>query len=185
MAIDADEVKIPSSMTEDSGQQGLRTAAGDLERTYLSGDDPAWADSAFDWIRKLPPARRGRAGLDLVDTWAQTHGIPIDAGASRGWDRRLAGMRAEVKMSTQWATGEFVFQQIEDGPYDVLVLLGLSPERAFLWIVPRATALAYVSADTKVSWISFHPSAPPAWLTTHGGDLLTAARVVEAMVAPT
>ena len=92
---------------------------------------------------------------------------------------RVEERNVEVKFSTLWETGVYKFQQIRDQNYDILLCLGISPDTAHAWVVPKAnigwTDLSNQhggSRGTDTWWISFTPPACPyRWMRPHDGDL--------------
>ena len=45
-------------------------------------------------------------------------------------DRIIAGARAEIKTSTLWKNGVYMFQQLRDQNYAFVICLGISPLNA-------------------------------------------------------
>ncbi len=133
-------------------------------------------DATIEAGREDRRATRGRLvrakGLGVVPT-----------GDSQA-DRVINGKRTEIKFSTLWTGGDYVFQQIRDQNYDQLVLLGLSPFTVKCWVVPKAIVMGTVrdglrgqhggGAATETAWLRFRAAAPPAWLSAYGGTLVQA-----------
>ena len=92
----------------------------------------------------------------------------------------------KTKISLMWDAGTFAFEQIEDGGYDFLAMLGLRPHDAFLWVCTKGTALANaVDQHGRPSkWVVFPTLAPPSWLTGHGGSIVTAASTLSNALGP-
>lgn len=159
------------------------------DRLGLARTDDPWAGSPFEWIRKIiAPRTRGKAGELLAEAWLLRLGLPVAPPSNTGHDRLVAQRRVEIKFSTPWRRSPrqpeyFKFQQIRDQDYEVALLLGLTPIRAQIWLVPkgelyhRATG-QHGGAQSVVRWLSFPPESPPDWLQPFGGELEKAEAVV-------
>lgn len=96
--------------------------------------------------------------------------------------------RVEIKFSTLWEQGNYVFQQLRDQDYELVILLGLSPTAAHVWITPKAEAMAHSlpqhggAAGTDTRWISFRAANPPPWLEPYGGEIASAVEVLGQLV---
>lgn len=139
-------------------------------------EDP-WAGSPFEWLMRLPSRRRGKAGELLAEAWLRRLGYRVDRRLSGEHDRLVNGKKVEIKFSTLWESGDYVFQQLRDQDYELVVLLGVSPALADGWVVPKSTAFEAAipqhggarGADTR--WIRFRAHSPPEWLAGYGGGL--------------
>ena len=128
-----------------------------------------WASSEFVWLRNLPSARRGKAGVALVEVLLRGVGFDVDERQGTGHDRVVSGVKLKVKFSTLWAAGVYNFQQIKDEDYDYLLLLGVSPTRAHAWLVGKQVALENAQPNgTQGSWLTIEPGSQPQFLTTDG-----------------
>ncbi|MCA1836396.1 MAG: hypothetical protein LC721_08750 [Actinobacteria bacterium] len=164
-------------MTDESFEAFL-LANRDAQKAMGTADreDP-WAGSPFDWLMRLPSRSRGKAGELLAEAWLRRLGLRVDRPVSGDHDRVVAGKKVEIKFSTLWAGGEYVFQQLRDQDYELVLLLGVSPTMAHGWVVPKWEAFERAvpqhggarGSDTR--WLRFSASAPPAWLSAFGGDL--------------
>lgn len=138
--------------------------------------DP-WAGSPFEWLLRLPSRRRGKAGEVLAEAWLRRLGYKVERPLDSSHDRIVEGRKVEIKFSTLWESGDYVFQQLRDQEYELALLLGVSPAVAHGWIVTKSQALEHSvsqhggarGSDTK--WIRFRANAVPAWLDEHGGHL--------------
>jgi len=159
--------------------------SAEVQASYAITGTDVWEASPFAWIKKEPSRRVGAIGEALVKAWAHHEGIRVSAASDSGHDCVLDGARIEVKFSTLWAGGDFVFQQIRDQSYEIAALLGIKPQSVQLWFVPKAilwnnAAGQHTGAealDTK--WLRFKANNPPAWLAHHGGRLSTAKAALE------
>ena len=120
-----------------------------------------------------------------MKAWASREGLPVGPPRDSGHDCVIAGVRVEVKFSTLWGNGGFVFQQIRDQSYEVAALLGIEPQSVRLWVVPKdvlwaeATGQHTGAAATDTKWLRFPASRPPAWLRPYGGTLPEARAALE------
>jgi hypothetical protein len=120
-----------------------------------------------------------------VKAWAEHEGIAVTPATDAGHDCRLNDVPVEVKFSTLWAGGDFVFQQIRDQSYEVVALLGIEPQAVRLWMVPKRELWARApgqhtganALDTR--WLRFEAADPPQWLEPFGGTLERARRSLE------
>jgi len=136
-----------------------------------------WKGSPFEWMMRLASRRRGKAGELLAAAWMRTLGYRVEPPLSGDHDRLVNGRKVEIKMSTLWEGGTYVFQQLRDQDYECAFLLGISPTIAHAWLLPKSVAFARSvpqhggarGSDTR--WLSFAASAPPDWLDEYGGSL--------------
>lgn len=147
-----------------------------------------WAGSPFEWMMRLPSRRRGKAGELVAAAWMRLLGYNVAPPKSGDHDRLVEGRKVEIKMSTLWEGGTYVFQQFRDQDYEYAFLLGISPTIAHAWFMAKEIALARSvpqhggSRGSDTRWLSFPASAPPAWLRDHGGPLSNCASVLAAML---
>lgn len=136
-----------------------------------------WAGSSFEWLLRLPSRRRGKAGEVLAEAWLRRLGYKVERPVDGSHDPIVEGRKVEIKFSTLWESGDYVFQQLRDQDYELALLLGVSPAMGHGWIVTKSQALEHSlsqhggarGSDTK--WIRFRANAAPAWLGEHGGHL--------------
>jgi hypothetical protein len=105
-------------------------------------------------------------------------------------DRLVNGRRAEIKFSTLWKSGVYKFQQLRDQNYEFVICLGVSPNDAHCWVIPKAEIMRRWGArdgvvpqhggsgGTDTAWLSFDVASVPPWLAAYGGTLAQAARVL-------
>lgn len=161
---------------DDPHAQDAFAALAERVRPHFAPADDPWADSPYAWVKRLPSVSRGRAGTAIVEQWARSQGHDVVRARGHDHDLNIGSERVKVKMSTLWDTGEYTFQGVRDGAYDSLTLLGVSPQIAHLWIVPRHTALENTA---RAGWITVTPTRIPAWLAGLGGEPARAARVAD------
>lgn len=168
----------------------LASLAGALQSDYIGEKEVAmWRGSPFYWIKGRPSRQIGTIGEALVAGWAAAKGFDVIRPASADHDRRIAGLKVEIKFSTLWTDNEiFKFQQLRDQDYEYAFLLGVSPFDAQAWFVPKAELSVNrppelvpqhggaAGKDTK--WLSFKAVSPPAWLSPFGGRLSTVSGLI-------
>lgn len=170
----------------------LERASARLEEEYSAQEDPAWETSPFGWIKTQPSRRVGTIGERLVDEWLTERGFTVRRSPDSDADRVVNGKRVEIKFSTRWATGGYVFQQIRDQRYEIAVFLGLSPTEAHCWVVSKADLMARWGtpelphqhggqAGTDTVWLSIDPASPPTWIQDCDGSLEAALRRMGAL----
>ena len=156
----------------------------DLSATYAERLEP-WAASPFAWILTLPSRTRGAVGEKIVTQWLTANGCTVKAPPHSGCDRVVNGINMEIKFSTRWEHGGYVFQQLRDQDYASVFCLGVSPNDVHAWLIPKAVAWEHavpqhggkIGTDTK--WLSFPADNPPQWIAPYGGSLADVLRVVK------
>lgn len=137
------------------------------------------------WVRREPPRRKGAIGELLVKAWARHEGVQVAPPSDPGHDLTLNEIRAEVKFSLLWESGDYVFQQLREQSYEVVCLLGLEPQSVAFWIAPKEIVWEHATGqhtgaeaqDTK--WLRFRAARPPHWLRPYGGTLADALSALE------
>ncbi len=174
--------------------QRLAAIASILSDDYKSDTDP-WAGSPFAWIRNVPSSRtKGKIFEELVERMSAKQGLAVTKSPDSNADRRIAGLRAEIKGSTLWKGGTYRFQQIRDQNYRILVCLGISPFDAHLWVVPKDAVMRLWqegkiisqhggAAGNDTAWIKVDPASPPDWIHPYGGTLSTGFASLEALTS--
>lgn len=154
------------------------------ERMGLVGGENRWAGSAFEWLMSLPSRRRGKAGEEIAAAWLDLQGLEVRPPLNSGHDRLVEGRRVEIKFSTLWEQGDYVFQQLRNQDYEFVLMIGVSPTTAHAWLIPKSTAFERAApqhggaAGTDTRWLRFAASAPPSWMGDFGGELSEAEEVV-------
>lgn len=184
------------SAAEDPRFAELATLGNALSQSYQNADDP-WADSPFFWLRQRSSRQIGAIGEKLIEDWLISNGIPVTRPPDSDADRIIAGHRAEIKLSTLWASGRYKFQQLRDQNYEFAVLMGISPHDAHCWVIPKKDLLRLwktervISAQhnsghggTDTAWMDVDPANPPEWLAPFGGTLDEALALIRAHVMP-
>lgn len=157
------------ALLEANGDAQVRMGRADAE-------DP-WAGSPFEWLMRLPSRSRGRAGELIAESWLEGLGFNVRAPSNTGHDRIVSNRKVEIKFSTLWAGGEYVFQQLRDQDYELAFMLGVSPSVAGCWLVPKAEVFERAvpqhggAAGRDTRWLRLMASSPPAWMSSYGGEL--------------
>lgn len=150
-----------------------------------------WLDSPFQWLMMLPSRSRGKAGEVLVSAWLRGLSYKVERSLGTQYDRLLEGHSIEIKFSTLWKSGEYVFQQIRPAQdYEQVFALGVSPSTAAAWLIPKDVAVAHASpqhggsAGRDTLWLRIKAAAPPAWMNDYGGTLEGAEAVIRRLRHP-
>jgi len=150
-----------------------------------------WLDSPFQWLMMLPSRSRGKAGEVLVSAWLRRLSYKVERSQGTQYDRLLEGHSIEIKFSTLWKSGEYVFQQIRPAQeYEQVFALGVSPNSASAWLIPKTVAVAHASpqhggaAGADTLWLRIRAATPPAWMRDYGGTLESAEAVIHRLCRP-
>lgn len=166
----------------------LAEIARESVRHYAPGATNPWEGSPFHWIPPLPPATKGRLAEDLVTRWCEQNGFQVSRAGNRQADRIIEGHRIEIKLSTQWASGIYKFQQIRSQDYDYCLCLGISPFDVYAWLLPKSVLTERVighmgqhggKAARDTDWIQFRVGSPFDWMTPYGERLSDVARLLK------
>lgn len=147
-----------------------------------------WAGSPFEWVMSLASRSRGKAGEKLAEAWLRRLGLSVSPPRSSEHDRIVNGVPIEIKFSTLWRSGQYVFQQLRDQDYLHVLLLGLSPHEVSIWMPPKMDAFENAipqhggKSGTDTRWLRFDASAPPAWLEPFGGSLADGAVYIKGVL---
>jgi hypothetical protein len=171
-------------LTEEDAQAALAFSSSRLSADLVDAEAALWDDSPYAWVRLLPTARKSKAAERLVAAALSTQGLTPSRPSSAKYDFSFRGERYKVRMSMRWASGDYTFQNVSSGPgdYDVLLLLGVSPQQVHLWVLEPRTAAQHVSE--KTGWLSFPSDHVPEWLGGHGGSLVDAAELIDGRQRP-
>lgn len=159
------------------------------EFSATAGDDP-WVDSPYKWLRELQSRTRGKAGEQIIASWLTTEGLTVARASSSNSDRCIELNEVEIKLSTQWESGEFRFQQIRNQNYRYVILLGVMPQELRVWILPKKVALKYSTPQhtgkegAETRWLSFPADKPPKWLARYGGQVTNGLAAVKRYLLP-
>ncbi|MXW70239.1 MAG: hypothetical protein F4Z74_02155 [Acidobacteria bacterium] len=156
-----------------------------------------WGGSPFAWLAPWPPAKtKGEIFESVVHRWCEEMGLTVARTGDSEADRVIGGRRFEIKGSTLWKNGKYVFQQIRKQNYDALVCLGISPFDAHCWIIPKGVVLEQWGAGgirpqhggrrgQDTAWLKIRPSRPDKWLRDCGGSLSEAKQCLRSFLSAT
>lgn len=108
-----------------------------LQQEYMD-ENKIWEGSPFEWIKYRPSRSIGAIGEKIVASWLAMHDFNISRSPDSEADRLVEGKRVEIKFSTQWRNGTYLFEQIRDQNYEIAIFLGASPNDAHCWVVPKS-----------------------------------------------
>lgn len=175
--------------------QTLADIAKRLHEEFVPQKVSLWKDSPFAWMVTLPSSVKGRLGKQLVMEWCRAHGFAVEDSPDSEADIVVNGQRVEVKFSTLWGSGEYVFQQIRDYNYDFLLCLGVSPSDAALWFIPKDVVFGPVEREglapqhtgrrgRETKWLRVRAQEPFPWMEPYGGKLDVALQVLRKFAPP-
>lgn len=172
----------------------LITVSDQLKPDYL-GEDLAWEGSPFAWIKARPSRQKGAIAERLLEGWLRLNGLDVKPAGDSEADRIVAGHRVEIKSSTLWAGGSYRFQQFRDQECEIALCLGLSPNDANFWAIPKKTIIAGWgrqeglvsqhggSEGRDTAWLAVDPSNPHKWLKPFGGSLNEGLQALKSLLA--
>jgi hypothetical protein len=172
----------------------LLARVSDELRTEYADDTSEWKGSPFEWIMGRPSRQVGKIGEQLVSRWCRANGLRVGRSPDQEADRIIEGLRVEIKYSRRWQNGGYVFQQLRDQNYDLVICLGLSPFDAHCWVLTKEIVMEQWRAGnglqtqhggrrgSDTAWLAVDPMNPPAWLAPLGGSLAAALDVLEGLL---
>jgi site-specific DNA-methyltransferase (adenine-specific) len=155
----------------------------DLDK-ILEDDIDLWKNSPFEWTLKLPPARKGKLGSDLITSWLASKGISIEKTKDATKTIVINKHKVSLNFSTLGTNKIYKFQQIRSTGYDYVICFGISPFAAHCWVFEKNYALANATKQHKGGakseyWITINPSQPQEWTKGFGGTLDDAYQVLK------
>lgn len=153
-------------------------------RVEYDEDSTQWEESPFDWMVELSPPRKGALGKRILTTWCTIKGLSVISSNENGVDAIINGHPCAIKFSFLWSEGFYKFQQIRDQDYEYVICLGLSPNSAHCWVIPKDQAIAHSTSQhggshgSDTNWFSVDPNNPDQWLTVFGGTLESAYKII-------
>lgn len=156
--------------------QLLASISLELSGEYEKPSMARWEGSPFEWILHRSSRQKGKIGEQLVAEWCTARGLDVARSPDSDADRVINGARVEIKLSTEWENGQYVFQQVRDQNYQFLVCIGISPFDAQVWIfekrmIPFGELKHQHGGDRgrDTWWIEVKdPTNPPAWMGGRG-----------------
>ncbi len=155
----------------------------DLDKK-LEDDIDLWKNSPFEWTLKLPPARKGKLGSDLITSWLASKGTHIETTKDAAKTIVINDQKVSLKFSTLWTNGIYKFQQIRSTGYDFVICFGVSPFAAHCWVFEKSYAIKNATKQHKGGakseyWISINPNQPQEWIKGFGGTLDEAYQLIK------
>ncbi|MBO7684721.1 MAG: hypothetical protein J6T51_08365 [Kiritimatiellae bacterium] len=86
-----------------------------------------------------------------MSAWLALHDFSVNRSPDTEADRIVEGKRLEIKFSTLWKNGTYLFEQIRDQNYDIALFLGISPNDAHCWVVPKADLMRLWKVERRIS----------------------------------
>lgn len=149
-----------------------------LAASYVGNGADPWEGSPFAWILSRTSRQKGKIGEELVAAWLTEAGFSVERSPDSEADRIVNGKRVEIKLSTLWGNGSYVFQQLRNQNYDAIICIGLSPDAAHAWVMRKSEipfdTLRHQHAGASGSdtwWLPVKPDFVPEWLAPYGGTL--------------
>ena len=143
-----------------------------------------WKNSPFEWISQLPARTKGKVARELLTKWFEDKNLVVNKIKDSSETIEINNKEYAIKFSTLWSSGIYKFQQIKnDGPNNV-ICFGLSPFKAHCWVVNRDLAIdngkqQHRGTGNSEYWISVNPLDIPDWISTFGGSLEQATKVIK------
>ena len=143
-------------------------------------DIDRWAGSPFFSLLGLPIRTKGAYYERIVSDWCTAKGLTVETAQGTDADRVIGGKRTEIKVAMLSKTGTYVFNQIRDQNYEILLCMGLSPHNAYLWVIPKHKAMLFWerghiknqhAGGTDTGMLTVGPNDVPIWLQRYGGTL--------------
>jgi site-specific DNA-methyltransferase (adenine-specific) len=150
----------------------------------LEDDIDLWKNSPFEWTLKLPPARKGKLGADLITSWLASKGMDIERTKDATKTIIINGHKVSVKFSTLWKNGIYKFQQIRSTGYEFVICFGISPFAAHCWVFEKSYAIKNATKQHKGGakseyWITINPNHLEEWARGFGGTLDEAYQIIK------
>jgi hypothetical protein len=130
-----------------------------------------WSRSPLAWMRHHGPRTKSKLGRDIVREWLRAR--PAVAWAEPDEDELahfVIGERAVVvHLAVLGKDGHFEFSQLREPGMgvDLMLLVGVEPERARIWAVRPDSVVdfpGYGIQKRGYHCASFDPEEPPDWL---------------------
>lgn len=104
-------------------------------------DNPKWAGSPFENIRRVPNTKVGDVGQDFVERLCKQIGFSVDFPKNEEgkrkrqspWDMRIEGKTFEVKTASEDKDGAFQFNHLRyHRSYDAALCIGIGPDSIYI-----------------------------------------------------
>ena len=162
---------------------------GKLQKDYRD-KDKKWRGSPFAWVRACASSQKGKIGEKVISAYLKDRNFNVEPSPDREADRLINGQRVEIKTSLLWIKGLYKFQQMRPTQnYDFIICLGISPFDVHCWVISKQTLIERIESGdikyqhsgkkgTDTAWLSVKPAEPQEWLSSYGGDLKSAVKII-------
>ena len=144
-----------------------------------------WKKSELTWLAFSASATKHAVGRELAVHLCNSSGFDATIAKNLRQDDVsffIGKHRTCLKFATLGEEGSYIFEQIRDRNYQILFLLGLSPQNAHIWIFLKDKFLPHLTIQHrggKEKWIHIRPhnsewissSRPPKWMQKQSGKL--------------
>ena len=144
-----------------------------------------WEKSEFSWLAFSASGTKHVVGKELAVHLCNSNGFDATIAKNLQQDNvsfLIEKRRACLKFAMLGEDGLYIFEQIRDRDYQILFLLGLSPQDAHIWIFHKDKCLPYLTIqhqEGKEKWMHIrpqnsewiNPSSPPEWMRKQSGKL--------------
>ena len=164
----------------------LATSASYIQKELEEQSD-LWKDSPFEWVVQLPAAKKSKLARHLVTEWLRNSDFSVNNPKKSFTSLSIDGHIIAIKFSTLWINGVYKFQQIRAEGYDLILCLGISPDKVHSWVFSCEYALKHATPQHKSAkgaefWMAIAPDDPPEWAIEHGGSLNQAISVLRGLI---
>ncbi len=159
-------------MTDEQGRMGALVLA--VEQEYQAKGTGEWRESPYRWLRHVNPQTKASAATEVLVRWLASTGIVARRGVGHATSIVIDKEVLAVKVSLCWDVHRvYAFQQIRQGTYDRLLLYGIAPTGASIWLPPQSEAWQHSRRQhaEESRMIQFPAIDPPEWLLPYGGSL--------------
>ena len=164
----------------DAADFQLLSASAKRFETDSDYDVARWAGTPFFWLMGLPIKTKGSYYERIFSDWCTAKGLKVEPAQGTEADRVVGGKRTEIKGAMLSKADTYVFNQIRDQNYEILLCMGMSPHDAHLWAIPKHEAMYRWARgqiknqhaggkDTGI--LTVDPTNPPDWIRPYGGTL--------------
>jgi hypothetical protein len=167
-------------MSKEPGLAALEAISATLKKTYDTPEDIEWIEHPLAWIRSKPSARIGKIGRLFVMGLCKKANLQVKGV---GYALLIGKKKYQVRFSTGWSGGGFKFEQLRFEKYEAVICLGITPQRAYAWVIPQTvifdTTGTILKKDgltpqhkgkggSETAWINVNVQEIPSWMTQYG-----------------
>ena len=104
---------------------------------YYEDFSDAWKQSEYFWLRSLSSSKKGNVVEKVVADILRNDGFDVRKPKTRDVDIVVNNVPIEIKSSFIWNEGNFVFQQIRDYDYDVIIFVAIDYNNVDIWFTTK------------------------------------------------